>query len=71
MDAYGKDFEYFQSSREHFYRKYKNEFVAIKNLKIYHDANPLRLQEQLREDGVVDVVHTLIEFIGDVSRNIS
>jgi hypothetical protein len=68
MEEYGKDYDYFQANRDDLYTKYKNEFVAVKNLKVYHDANPFGLQEQLREDGVVDIAHTLIEFMGDVSK---
>jgi hypothetical protein len=61
----------FHASYQYLYTKYKNEVVAaVKNLKVYHAANPLRLQEQLMADGVVDVAHTLVEFMGDVSKKI-
>jgi hypothetical protein len=40
----------------------KHEFVAVKNLKVYHDANPFKLLELLRVDGV-DTDHTFIEFL--------
>lgn len=73
MDAkeYGKDFDHFHANRDDLCRKHKNEFVALKNLTVYHDADPLRLLELLRADGVVDISHAFIEFIGDVSRGIS
>jgi hypothetical protein len=71
MEEYERDYEYFQANYRNLYTKYKNEFVAVKNLKVYHDVNPLRLQEQLREDGVIDVAHTLIEIMGDISKCIS
>jgi hypothetical protein len=45
MEEYGKDYDYFQAIVEDLYSKHKNEFVAVKNLKVYHDANPLGLQE--------------------------
>jgi hypothetical protein len=68
MEAYEKDYNYFHANRDELYSKYKKEFVAVKNLKVYHEANPLELQKQLMADGVVDVAHTLIEFMGDVSK---
>ncbi len=73
MDAkeYGKDFTHFHANRDDLCRKHKNEFVVLKNLKVYHDADPLRLLELLRADGVVDISHAFIEFIGDVSMGIS
>ncbi len=70
MEKYGKDYEYFHANHKDLYSKHKNEFVAVKNLKVYHDTNPLKLKEQLMADGVVDVDHAFIEFMGDVSGNI-
>jgi hypothetical protein len=43
MEEYGRDYDYFRANYNDLCRKHKNEFVAIKNLKIYHDANPLKL----------------------------
>ena len=63
MAEYGKDFEYYHANRDDLSSKYKNEFVAIKNLKVYHDANPLKLQEQLRADGIVDIEHSFVELV--------
>jgi hypothetical protein len=53
---------YFHTNYDDLYGNHKNEFVAIKNLKVYHDANPLKLLELLMVDGV-DTDHTLIEFM--------
>jgi hypothetical protein len=62
MEEYGKDFDHLHANYDDLYDKHKNEFVAIKNLKVYHDANPLKLLELLMEDGV-DTDHTFIEFM--------
>ena len=44
MDAkeYEEDFDYSQANRNDLCRKHKNEFVVVRNLKVYHDANPLK-----------------------------
>lgn len=60
MESYGRDFEYFHTNYDEISNKYKNQFVSIKNLKIYHDANPISLLEQLRADGVDDAAHVYI-----------
>ncbi len=62
MEPYGKDFEYFHANYGDLYNKHKNEFVAVKNLKVYHDVNPLKLLHLLRADGV-DSDHTFIQFL--------
>ncbi len=62
MEKYGKDYDYFHANHYELYSKHKNEFVAVKNLKVYHDANPLKLLELLRADGV-DIEHIFIEFL--------
>ena len=62
MEKHGKDNDQFHANYDDLYSKHKNEFVAVKNLKVYHDANPLKLLELLRADGVVDTDHTFIEF---------
>ena len=62
MESYRKDYDYFYANYNDLYNKHKNEFVAIKDLKVYHDANPLKLFELLRADGV-DTDHTFIEFL--------
>ncbi len=56
-----KDFKYFHAIYDDLYGKHKNEFVTVKNLKVYHDANPLRLMELLKADGE-DTDHALIQF---------
>ncbi len=61
MEAYGKDYDYFHANRDGLYKKHKNEFVAIKSLKVYHDASPLKLLEQL----MANVVMTLITRLQD------
>ena len=63
MGRYGNDYDYFHAHHDDLYSKHKNEFVAVKNLKVYHDANPLKLLELLRADGVDDSDHTFIEFL--------
>ena len=46
METYEKDYNYFHANYDDLYTKHKNEFVvAVENLKVYHDANLLRLQE--------------------------
>jgi hypothetical protein len=67
MDEYGKDLVYFRANRDDLCNKHKNQFVAVKNLKVYHAINPLELQEQLKKN-CVDVAHTFVEFMGDVSK---
>ena len=62
MEKYGKDYDHFHANYDELYSKHKNEFVAVKNLKVYNDANPLNLLEILREDGV-DTDHTFIQFL--------
>ncbi len=62
MEKYGKDYDHFHAHHDYIYNKHKNEFVAINNLKVYHDANPLKLMEQLKADGV-DTAHTFIQFL--------
>ncbi len=61
---YDKDFDYFNDNYDELYRKFRNEFVAVKNQRIYNDKNPLILLEILNENNV-DPVHTVIEFIKD------
>jgi hypothetical protein len=61
MESYGKDYDYFHANFNDPYSKQKNEFVAVKNLNVYHDANPLKLLELLRADGI-DTEHTFIDF---------
>ncbi len=63
MESYEKDYDYFYVNYGDLYSKHKNEFVAVKNLKVYHDANPLKLLELLRADGVVDTDHAFIQFL--------
>jgi hypothetical protein len=63
IEEYCKDFDYFPTIYDDPYGNHKNEFVAVKNLKVYHDANPLKLLELLRADGIVDTDHTFIEFL--------
>ncbi len=63
MEKYGKDYDYFHANYKDLYDKHKNEFVAVKNLKVYHDANALKLLKLLRADGVVDTDHTFIQFL--------
>ena len=58
----GKDYDFFHANYNDIYNKHKNEFVAVKNLKVYHDSNPLKLLELLMADGV-ETDHTLIEFL--------
>ena len=41
MEEYERDYDYFQANYKDLYTIYKNEFVAVKNLKVYHDVNPL------------------------------
>ncbi len=58
-----KDFDYFHANYDEIYSKHKNEFFAVKNLKVYHDANPApNLLEQLRVDDEVITVH-IMEFL--------
>ena len=61
---YDKDFDYFNDNYDELYRKHRNEFVAVKNRRIFNHKNPLRLLEILNENNV-DPVHTIIEFIKD------
>ncbi len=63
MEKYGKDFDYFHANYDDLYNKYKIEFVAIKNLVVYHDANPLKILKLLKADGVDDTSHVFIEFM--------
>ncbi|HZH39351.1 MAG TPA: hypothetical protein VEX17_04740 [Bacillales bacterium] len=62
MEKYGKDYDHFHANYDEIYSKHKNEFVAVKNLKVYHDANPLKLLKLLRADGV-ETEHTFIQFL--------
>ncbi len=39
MNEYEKDFDYFHANRDNLYSKHKDEFVAVKSLKVYHDDN--------------------------------
>ncbi len=63
MEECEKDYDYFHSNREDLYIKYKKDFVAVKSLKVYRDASPLRLQELLRAEGVDDTNHAFIQFV--------
>lgn len=63
MEKYVKDFDYFHANRDEICSKQKNEFVVVKDLKVHHDANPLKLLELLKADGVVDIEHAFIEFL--------
>jgi len=65
-----KGSDHFHANRDDLCRKDKNEFVAVKNLKVYHDATPLKLQELLGADGVLLTYLMLLEFIGDVYMGI-
>ena len=38
MKDYGKDYYYFHAHPDEIYSKHKNGFVALENLKVYHDA---------------------------------
>ncbi len=60
-EEYGKDYGYFQANHNDLCSKHKNEFVVIKNLEVYHNANPLNLMELLKADGV-DIDHKFIVF---------
>ena len=62
LEVYRKDYDHFHAKYDEIYSKHKNEFVAVKNLKVYHGANPLKMLELLRADGV-DTDHTFIEFL--------
>ncbi len=62
MEEYEWDFDYFHANRDGLYRRHKNEFVAVKNLKFYHDANFIKILEQLRADSF-DIAHAFIEFL--------
>ena len=62
IEKYGKYYDPFQANHDELYSKHKNEFVAVKNLKVYPDSNPLKLMEFLRADGV-DIEHVFIEFL--------
>ena len=62
MKDYEEDYDYFHANYNDLYSKHKNEFIAIKNLKVYHDANPIKLLELLRADGV-DIEHTFTPFL--------
>jgi hypothetical protein len=62
MEYYGRDYDYFHANYDDLYSKHKNEFVAVKNLKVYYDANPLKLMELLMRDGF-DTDHTFIQFL--------
>ena len=61
MEMYGKDYDYFHANYNDLCSKHKNEFVAVKKLKVYHNANPLNLMELLKADGV-DIDHKFIVF---------
>ncbi len=52
MKEYEKDFDYFHVIRDDLCNKHKNKFVAIKNLKVCHDASPLKLLELLKAEDV-------------------
>jgi hypothetical protein len=62
MISHRKDYDFFHANYNDLYSKHKNEFVVVKNLKVYHDAIPLRLMELLMRDGVVNTDHTFIDF---------
>jgi hypothetical protein len=70
LREYDKDFDYFNDNYDEFYRKYRNEFVAVKNRRIFNHKNPLNLLEILYENNV-DPVHTIIEFIKDKRNSAS
>ncbi len=46
----GKDLDYFHPNYGYLCNKYRNEFVAVKNLKVYHDSNPFKMMCLLRTD---------------------
>ena len=62
MEKYGKDYDYFHANYDEIYSKHKNEYVAVKNLKVCHDANPLKIMELLTADGV-NTNHIFIQFL--------
>jgi hypothetical protein len=48
MEKHGRDYDHFHVSYDEIYSKHINKFVAVKNLKVCHDCNPLKLLELLR-----------------------
>jgi hypothetical protein len=70
LREYDKDFDYFNDNYDELYRKHRNEFVAVKNRRIFNHKNPLGLLEILNENNV-DPVHTIIEFIKDKRNSTS
>ncbi len=63
INDYEKDFDYFHVNRDNLCRKLKNEFIAVKSLKVYRDARPLRLQELLKEVVLLTLHIVFIEFM--------
>ncbi len=63
MKEYDKDFDCFHANNGESITNIKNEFVAVKNLKVCHEANSFKLLELPRADGFDDTDHTFIEFV--------
>jgi hypothetical protein len=70
LREYDKDFDYFNDNYDELYRKYRNEFVAVKNRRIFNHKSPLKLLEILNENNV-NPVHTIIEFVKDKRNSTS
>lgn len=50
MIKYKEDFDFFHAISGEIHNKYNNEFVAVKNVKVYHNASPLKLLELPKAD---------------------
>ncbi len=61
---YDRDFEYFNNKHDELCLKHKNEFVAVKNQRVYSNRDPLKLLEILNENNI-DPQFAVIEFIKD------
>ena len=64
-----KDFGYSNDNCDESYPKYRNEFAAVKNRRVYDDKNPLMSLEFLNENNVCPV-HTFTDFVKIKKANI-
>jgi hypothetical protein len=64
-----KDFDYSNDNYYELCRKYRNEFAAVKNRRVYNDKNHLVSLEFLNENSV-GTVHTVTEFVKIKKLNI-
>ena len=64
LKEFESNFHWYNENHDRLYKDYKNEYVAIKQPKVFHEKDLQKLLKILK-DNYINPAHTFIEFIRD------